>query len=261
MDYVSSTIHHAYIAVSELPWAGYESLRHQSVCLQEVIDRIRIERLYRLVGRMCALDLVDLALRPRYALASENGRYLRLGQRVPLDCRGAANRANVVYLSKPHAIRAFEDDSVPFDGGGDFGDQIHRLAAHLIRRNVFSSGFHNAEDLRRPDEITPRRAVLQQDRKNLFRNVPFQNVARENARCQFTSHSPLAFRAILYQKTSPQTISQNRAASISASISLPYRSSDRPARTFISMLSCSIQPRSMAMRSEETCAKSGCAAR
>ena len=71
---------------------------------------------------MCALDLVDLALRPSYALAGENGCYLRLGQRVSLDCRGAANRADVVDLANPHAIRAFEDDPVPFDGGGDFGD-------------------------------------------------------------------------------------------------------------------------------------------
>ena len=113
---------------------------------QEVVDGIRIERLDCLVGRVRALDLVDLALRPRHALAGEDGRNLRLGQRVSLDCRGAAHRADVVDLAKPHTIRAFEDDPVPFDCGGDFGDQIHRLAAHRVGRNVFSFRFHGADD-------------------------------------------------------------------------------------------------------------------
>ena len=85
---------------------------------------------------MCALDLVYLALRPRHALAGEDGRYLLLGESVALNGRGAANRANVVDLAKPDAVRAFEDDPIPSDGSGDLGDQIHRLAAHLVRRNV-----------------------------------------------------------------------------------------------------------------------------
>ena len=33
--------------------------------------------------------------------------------------------------------------------------------------------------VRRPDEIAARRSVLQQNRKHLFRNVPFQYVAQE----------------------------------------------------------------------------------
>ena len=79
---------------------------------------------------------IPLALRPRHTLAGEDGRYLCLGQSIALDGRGAANRANMVDLAKPDAVRAFEDDPVPFDGCGDLGDQIHRLAAHLVRRNI-----------------------------------------------------------------------------------------------------------------------------
>ena len=41
---------------------------------------------------------------------------------------------------------------------------------------------------------------LSNDMHTHFWNVPFQNVARENARCRFSSHSPIAFWAILYQK-------------------------------------------------------------
>lgn len=136
VDDVSGTVHHSDIAVPKLSGAVDESLRHQAVRFQEVVDGIRIERLYRLVGGVCALDLVNLALRPRHALAGEDGRYLLLGESVALDGRCAANRANVVDLAKPDAVRAFEDDPVSFDGGGDLGDQIHRLAAHLVRRNV-----------------------------------------------------------------------------------------------------------------------------
>lgn len=62
--------------------------------------------------------------------------------------------------------------------------------------------------IHRPDEIAPRRAVLQQDRKNLCWNVPFLYVARKGAICRFASHSSFAFWAIVYQKNNPQTISQ-----------------------------------------------------
>ena len=43
-------------------------------------------------------------------------------------------------------------------------------------------------------------AVFQQDRKDLFRNVPFQNVACEDAICRFASHLSFAFWVIVYQK-------------------------------------------------------------
>lgn len=67
--------------------------------------------------------------------------------------------------------------------------------------------------IRRPDEIAARRAALQQDRKNFFRNVPFQYVASKDTKCRFTSHSPFAFRIILY-KNKPQTTSQWSALSL-----------------------------------------------
>ena len=138
MDDAPGTVHHANIAVAELSWAVDKAPRHQAVRFQEVVDGIRIERLYRLVGGMGTLDLVDFALRPGYALAGENGRDLLLGESVALDGRGAANRADVVDLAKPDAVGAFEDDPIPFDGSGDFGNQVHRPAAYLVRGNVFS---------------------------------------------------------------------------------------------------------------------------
>ena len=40
---------------------------------------------------------------------------------------------------------------------------------------------------------------LSNDMHTHFRNVPFQYVAREDARCRFTAHSSFAFQATVYQ--------------------------------------------------------------
>lgn len=42
--------------------------------------------------------------------------------------------------------------------------------------------------------------------KNLFWNVPFQNVALEGAGCRFTAHQSFAFWMILYQKQTSNDI-------------------------------------------------------
>ena len=68
--------------------------------------------------------------------------------------------------------------------------------------------------IHRPDAITPRRAVFQQDRQHLFWNVPFPYIALEGTICRFASHSSFAFWAIVYQKNNPQTISQWLALSL-----------------------------------------------
>ena len=47
---------------------------------------------------------------------------------------------------------------------------------------------------------TETRSSLSNDMHTHFWNVPFQNVARKDARCRFIAHSPFAFRVILYQK-------------------------------------------------------------
>ena len=77
----------------------------------------------------------------------------------------------------------------------------------LTMQSSYSTSFHRftfaacGVVVRRPDEIAARRAVFQQDRKNLFWNVPFQNVARESAKCRFIVHSSFAFWMILYKNT------------------------------------------------------------
>ena len=53
--------------------------------------------------------------------------------------------------------------------------------------------------IHRPDETAPRRAVLKQDRKDLFWNVPFQYVALKNVICCINSHLSFAF----YTKNQP----------------------------------------------------------
>ena len=64
--------------------------------------------------------------------------------------------------------------------------------------------------IHRPDEIAPRRTILQQDRKNFFWNVPFQYVARKDAICRFNFHLSFAFQAILYQTSPILCIKHNR---------------------------------------------------
>ena len=66
----------------------------------------------------------------------------------------------------------------------------------LTMQSSYSTSFHRftfaarGVVVSRPDEIAPRRAVLQQDRKNLFWNVPFQNIALKlRAICRFIVHS------------------------------------------------------------------------
>ena len=85
---------------------------------------------------MSPFDLINLALRSRHMLTSENSRNLLLGKSITLNSRSATNRTDMIDLTKPNAIWTFEDNSVPFDCSSNFGDQIHRLTTHLILWNI-----------------------------------------------------------------------------------------------------------------------------
>lgn len=136
MDDISKTVHDADVAVPEFSGAVHQPLRHERVRLEEVVDGVGVEGFDGLIRRVGSLDFVDFTLGTRHALAGEDGRDLFLGERVALDGGGAAEGADVVDLPEADAVRPFEDDPVAFHGGGDFGNQVHRLAAHRVGRGV-----------------------------------------------------------------------------------------------------------------------------
>lgn len=133
---VAEGVHDAHVDVPPLSGAGDEAGGHHGVGLEEVGKGEGVEGCDGGVGGVGPLDFGNLPGGGRNAFACEDGGDLVFGEGVAFDGGGAPEGTDVVGLAEAEAVRAFEKDAVAFDGGGDFGHHVHRLAADGVGRLV-----------------------------------------------------------------------------------------------------------------------------
>lgn len=136
VDDVAEGVHDTHVDVAPFSGAGDEAVGHQGVGLEEVVEGEWVEGFDGGVGNVGALDFGNLAGGGGDAFSGEDGGDLVFGEGVAFDGGGAPEGADVVGFAEAEAVRAFEKDAVAFDGGGNLGHHVHRLAADGVGRLV-----------------------------------------------------------------------------------------------------------------------------
>ena len=141
---VPRAVHDADLPAAERPRLVHETAHHQLMDFEQIFYVAGVDAFYLFVCRRRAHNLVYLSPGRDDALPLKQRRYMLFRQRVALDGGCAAYRLDSVRPAEPQPIRPRNGEMVSLNCRRNLGNEIHRIFAHLVRRNVGLWFFHRS---------------------------------------------------------------------------------------------------------------------